>query len=195
MRGSTIANCKMQNAKCKLEEEAERRGRIWPLLGLLIVAGVALVAIQMRRPKPPNPWVGWALPPLEAGGWLNTEGPLSADDLRGKVVLVDFWATSCPTCLSHTPELVAFHQRFRDHGLTLVGLTHESGEEIERVRAYVESAGIDWPIGYGAGFTFELLGIAGTPTYVLYNRSGRSVWGGHSLDGLDDAAVAALAKK
>lgn len=177
------------------QKSEEPRSAAWPLLVLLILAGAALVAIQMRRPKPPNPWVGRGLPPLEAGGWLNTAGPLSADDLRGKVVLVDFWATSCPTCLSHTPELVEFHKRFRDHGLTLVGLTHESGEEIERVRQYVESAGIDWPIGYGAGFTFELMGIAGTPTYVLYDRSGHSVWGGHTLDGLNEAAVAALAKK
>jgi hypothetical protein len=38
------------------------------------------------------------------------------------------------------------------------------------------------------------LGIHGTPTYILFDRTGRSVWGGHTLDGLDDAAVAALAK-
>jgi thiol-disulfide isomerase/thioredoxin len=169
-------------------------GRAWPLLLLLLVAAAALVAIQLRRPKPPNPFVGLGLPPLEAAGWLNAEKPLTAEALRGNVVLIDFWSTDCPSCVSDTPELTRFRKRFADQGLLIVGLTHEPITELDRVKQYIESAKIDWPIGYGAGFTFELMGIRGTPTYVLYDRTGRSVWGGHTLDGLDDAAVAALAK-
>ncbi|MCI0331953.1 MAG: redoxin domain-containing protein [Planctomycetes bacterium] len=175
-------------------EASEHSSAAWPLMALLVVAAAVLVAIQWRRPRAPDPFVGLALPPIEAGGWLNTDRPLSADDLRGKVVLVDFWATNCHVCASHTPELVALHHKFRDHGLTLVGLTPESEAELEHVKRYVERAKIDWPIGYGAGFAFEMMGITGTPTYLLYDRSGRSVWGGHSLHGLEDAAVAALAK-
>ncbi len=179
----------------EITEAPERPGAVWPLMGLLLVAAVVLVGLQWRRPKAPDPLVGLALPPIEAGGWLNTDRPLSADDLRGKVVLVDFWATNCHVCASHTPELVALHQKFREHGLTFVGLTPESEAELEHVKRYVERAKIDWPIGYGAGFVFEMMGITGTPTYLLYDRSGRSVWGGHSLDGLEDAVVAALARK
>ena len=41
---------------------------------------------------------------------------------------------------------------------------------------------------------YDLLGIRATPTYVLFDRTGRSVWAGHSLNGLEEAAVAALAK-
>jgi thiol-disulfide isomerase/thioredoxin len=161
---------------------------------LIVVAGAALVAIQYRRPKPPNPFVGLTLPTIEAGGWLNAEQPLAADDLLGNIVLVDFWATDCPSCVSDMPELVEFHQRFAEQGVQVVGLTHEPTTEAARVKEYVQQAGIDWPIGYGAGFTFELAGVHATPTYVLFDRAGRSVWGGHSLQGLDDATLAELAK-
>jgi len=187
------ANCKMQNANCKLVEE-ERRGRVWPLMVLLLVAGGVLLAIQWRRPKPPDPFVGKSLPPVSAEGWLNTNAPPTASDLQGHVVLVDFWATDCPTCVSDMPELARFHKRFRGHGLKLVGLTPETGDDAARVRQFVEKEKIDWPIGYGAGFAFEMMSIELTPTYVLYDRTGRSVWGGHSLDGLDETVVAELAK-
>ena len=52
---------------------------------LLVVAAGALVAIQMRRPKPANPYAGVSLPPLSAEGWLNTSGPPTREDLRGSV--------------------------------------------------------------------------------------------------------------
>jgi thiol-disulfide isomerase/thioredoxin len=162
---------------------------------LIALAGATLVAIQLRRPKAPSPFALISLPPIEAGGWLNVQRPLTTEVVRGNVVLLDFWSTDCPTCVTHTPELVDFYKRFKEHGVLVVGLTHEPTAERERVVQYVERAGIDWPIGYGAGFTFELLGIRATPTYVLFDRNGRSVWGGHSLDGLEDATVAALAKK
>jgi thiol-disulfide isomerase/thioredoxin len=173
----------------------ERPTRVWPMLVLLVVAAAVLIAVQWRRPRAPDPFVGLALPPIEAGGWLNADQPILQEDLRRQVVLLDFWSTSCTVCLSHTPELVKLHDKFREHGLAIVGFTPESEGELDNLKGYVERAKIDWPIGYGAGFAFEMMGIEGTPTYILYDRSGRSVWGGHSLRGLEDAAVAALAKK
>jgi thiol-disulfide isomerase/thioredoxin len=159
------------------------------------VAAATLLVIQARRPKRANPLVGVALPPLEAGGWLHAERPPSAAELRGNVVLVDFWSTDCPACVSDIPKLVEFRDQFRAQGLVVIGLTPETNA-FGRLTRFVERAdGVDWPIGYGAGLTFDLLGIQFTPTYVLFDRAGRSVWSGHSLDGLEDAAIRALAKK
>jgi thiol-disulfide isomerase/thioredoxin len=173
----------------------EHRGSVWPLVALLLVAGVILITIQMRRPPRPNPFAGQSLPPMEAAGWLNTDGPLSSDDLRDKVVLVNFWATTCPPCRHHMPELVELHQQFRDAGLAIVGLTSEPKFAADQIKRYVESVdGLDFAIGYGAGFMFDLLDIRYTPTYILFDRSGRSVWGGHTLNGLEEAAIEALAK-
>jgi thiol-disulfide isomerase/thioredoxin len=175
--------------------EPERRGAFWPLLALLGLAAGLLIVLQSRRAEPFNRWAGRALPPLEAAGWLNTDEPLAPDDLRGKVVLVDFWASWCQPCLAHMPELVEYHERFAGRGVTIVGLTAEPPAAVERVKQVIERMGIDWPIGYGAELTYNALGIPGTPTYILYDRTGRSVWGGHSLNGLEDATVAALAKQ
>jgi hypothetical protein len=92
------------------------------------------------------------------------------------------------------PELVEFHERFRDQGVTIIGLTAEEADAAERVKRFVARAGIEWPIAYDARAAYQALGIYGMPTYVLYDRTGRSVWGGHSLAGLEEATVAALAK-
>jgi hypothetical protein len=76
-----------------------------------------------------------------------------------------------------------------------VGLAPESSDAVEDVKRLVAREKIDWPVGYGATFDFETMAIEHTPTYVLYDRSGRSIWGGHSLYGLDDVLIAELAKR
>jgi thiol-disulfide isomerase/thioredoxin len=175
--------------------ESHSPSAAWPIVLLVVVAAAVLIGIQLRRPKSPNPFAGQPLPVLGAEGWLNTDAAPTPDELRGRVVLVDFWATDCPTCVREMPELAEINERFRDEGLVVVGLTPETGDEAQRVEKFVERQEIDWPIGYGTGFLFETFGIQFTPTYVLFDRGGRSVWAGHSLDGAEDAIVAALAKK
>jgi thiol-disulfide isomerase/thioredoxin len=164
------------------------------MMALLVAAAAVLVSLQARRPEPPNEWAGRPLPPLEAAGWLNTQRPLSADNLRGHVVLIDFWATWCQPCRFHLPELAEFHQRYKDRGVTVIGLTAEPADDQERVKRFVEREGIGWPIAYDAVAAFQAMDIYGMPTYVLFDRAGRSVWGGHSLQGLEEATIAALAK-
>jgi len=165
---------------------------------ILLVAGAAtLVAIQGGRPKlGAGMYVGKILPPLDAGGWINTKKPLTAEDLRGKIVLIDFWASDCVPCIRSLPSLIEFHKRYRDQGVMIVGLSNQSGQRAAYMKNFIETHdGMDWPNAYDAQLAYEILGINGIPTYLLYDRSGRSVWGGHSLHGLEDAVTALLAKK
>src|SRR5688500_7597794 len=85
--------------------EPDKAGHFWMLFVLLVLAAGTLVVLQAGRPEPPSEFAGRALPPLELGGWINTDGPLSPDDLRGKVVLVNFWTTDCPGCVLQLPNL------------------------------------------------------------------------------------------
>ena len=97
------------------------------------------------------------------GMWFNTEGvvpmpgqpseggsmPLSLQNLRGKVVVVDFWTYSCVNCVRTLPYLKAWNDTYRSRGLVIVGV-HTPEFEFEKKSANVERAikdlGVDWPV-------------------------------------------------
>jgi thiol-disulfide isomerase/thioredoxin len=80
--------------------------------------------------------------------WLNGP-PLSMQQLRGKVVLVDFWTYSCINCINTLPYVKAWHQRYASEGLVVVGV-HTPEYPFERSTANVEAAlkrfGIRYPV-------------------------------------------------
>ncbi len=79
-------------------------------------------------------------PGFEGGGkWLNTPRPLELDELRGRVVLVDFWTYTCINCIRTIPYLRSWDQRYRRKGLTVVGV-HTPEFAFERKTANVRSA-------------------------------------------------------
>ncbi|MGR6964416.1 redoxin domain-containing protein [Geodermatophilus sp. URMC 61] len=83
-----------------------------------------------------------------ATGWINSE-PLEPDDLRGHVVLVDFWTFTCINWLRQEPYVRAWSQAYRDDGLVVIGVhTPEFSfeHEIDRVRQATRKRGIDHPV-------------------------------------------------
>src|SRR5689334_9958131 len=80
--------------------------------------------------------------------WLNSP-PLTAATLRGKVVLVDFWTYTCINWLRTLPYVRAWDQKFRDHGLVVIGVhAPEFGfeKDLSNVRRAVKDFGIDYPV-------------------------------------------------
>jgi thiol-disulfide isomerase/thioredoxin len=95
------------------------------------------------------------MPSLDgATGWLNSE-PLSLEELRGRVVLVNFWTLTCINWLRQEPYVRAWSQAYRDDGLVVIGAhTPEFPfeHEIERVRPAVTERGIDYPVALDNDF-------------------------------------------
>ena len=95
------------------------------------------------------------LPPLDGiGPWINSP-PLTREQLRGKVVLVDFWTYSCINCLRAIPYVRAWHERYAKDGLVIIG-AHAPEFAFERefgnVRKAVRDLGIRYPVALDNDF-------------------------------------------
>ena len=86
--------------------------------------------------------------------WINTE-PLSVEELRGKVVLVDFWTYTCINCIRTLPYLKDWHDKYADSGLVIVGV-HSPEFEFEKltenVTVQAAKLGVDYPIAQDNDF-------------------------------------------
>jgi len=108
-------------------------------------------------------------------GWLNSE-PLTLERLRGQVVLIDFWTYSCINCLRTLPYITEWDERYRDAGLTIVGV-HSPEFAFERERANVqenaEELGIEYPIALDNNFgTWSVWNNQYWPAKYLIDRDG-----------------------
>ena len=108
--------------------------------------------------------------------WLNSE-PLTAEGLRGRVVLVDFWTYSCVNWLRTLPYVSAWHERYGDRGLVVVGVhAPEFGFEhdLENVRRATSELGVGYPVVIDNDFTiWRSFENHYWPAVYLVDRDGR----------------------
>jgi len=98
-------------------------------------------------------------------------------NLRGKVVLIDFWATWCRPCLESMPELKSMYDKYHDKGLEVIGVNLDNREMEAQVKQVVEKQGLSWPQRFtGKGMNdplAKLYGINSLPTVWLLDKDGR----------------------
>lgn len=124
---------------------------------------------------------GWALldqkvaaPAVSA---TTLEGKtLSLADLKGKVVLVNFWATSCTTCMGEMPKLVEVHKKYAPQGYETLAVAMDY-DPADFVKAYVKKTGLPFTVAMDSKGEIAKAfgGIRLTPTSVLIDKHGRIV--------------------
>ena len=97
---------------------------------------------------------------------------LRLSDYRGKLVLLNFWATWCPPCRAEMPDLIKMQREYRSRGLQVIGVTYPP-LEVKEVRRFIRKLGVNYPIALGAKETKTLFDEAETlPLTVVIDRQG-----------------------
>jgi thiol-disulfide isomerase/thioredoxin len=120
-----------------------------------------------------------AAPEFARGDWINSD-PLTLNKLRGRVVLVEFWTFGCYNCRNTLPAVKEWDARYRDRGLTIVGVhTPETTSEynIDNVRREVPGLGIKYPVVTDNDYaTWKAYGVEAWPTILVVDKQGRVRW-------------------
>ena len=94
-------------------------------------------------------------------------------DYRGKVVLVNFWATWCPPCRKEIPELIRLQREYRSRGLQVVGVTYPP-QKLAEVRRFVRKMKVNYPVGLGTKQTILRFSQSETlPMTIVIGTDGR----------------------
>ncbi|MEM5343539.1 cytochrome c biogenesis protein DipZ [Paraburkholderia azotifigens] len=136
-------------------------------------AGTMMRASTAAAPLP----VEGTLPPLTgAVQWLNSP-PLTAEQLRGKVVLIDFWTYSCINCLRTLPYVKAWSQKYRDMGLVVIGVHAPEfafERNIDNVKKASHDLGVDYPIAIDNNYAiWRAFGNQYWPAHYFVDAQGR----------------------
>jgi thiol-disulfide isomerase/thioredoxin len=102
--------------------------------------------------------------------------PVSLDQLKGKVVMVNFWATWCPTCRVEMPQWQKFYDAYKGKGFELIALSIDDDEKL--LRQVSKERGFTFPIAWRwDDKTDDNFGdIIGTPTLYVIDRTGKVAW-------------------
>src|SRR5205823_5841908 len=132
-----------------------------------------------------------------APAWVNVEpigdGPRSVAQLRGKVVVLDFWATWCGPCRVLGPKLSAMQARYGAQGLRVIGMTTESSEE---AAVFAQKHGVRYALASDPSVeTTRAYGVSALPTLFVIDKRGvvRDVEIGYAPE--HDAQIEALVKR
>jgi thiol-disulfide isomerase/thioredoxin len=120
-----------------------------------------------------------AAPEFAPGTWINSE-PMTLKGLRGRVVLVEFWTFGCYNCRNTLPSVKEWDARYREKGLTIVGVhspEFDDEKRLENVRREVASLGILYPVVTDNDYaTWRAYSVEAWPTIFVLDKSGRIRW-------------------
>lgn len=141
------------------------------LIGLLVVGSLMFGHIIRRVLAEDPPGAGVEAPQFSLPQ-LGAEGPVSLSSLRPRVVLLEFWTSTCVGCIGATPKLNRLHERYREQGFMVVSINMD-GDGGHQARDVVRGRGIKYPVLIDPGHVAQRYGVYATPTAILLDAQGR----------------------
>lgn len=132
---------------------------------LLLALAINTATAGELKPLPPKPAPGLTLPALEGG-------TRSLEKLRGRVVLVNFWAVWCPPCRKEMPSMARLATKLGDRPFTILGVN--VGEGPEEIHAFLKQVPVNFPILLDAeGNNLKPWQVFAFPTSYIVDKQGR----------------------
>jgi peroxiredoxin len=143
----------------------------------------------------------WIISRIAGGGLLDKGTPapqwnlnradgsgmrLSLAELRGKIVIIDFWSVTCPPCIRQIPELEAISRRLSTEGVAVIGIA-TGGESVDELEDFRKRKKISYTLLEGDGKTEDSYLVSSIPTLYIIDREGniadshRGYWDGESI--------------
>lgn len=156
---------------------------IFSIVGVAVL--LSLIAADQKQREFPNDWFwdddaataqahmaieGKPMPPLSVSGWVN--GEVKLEDMKGKVVVVDLYATWCGPCIAAIPHNNEMAKKYKDQGLIVIGVCSSSRGQ-EKMEAQAKEKGIEYPVAKDPDLkTQEAWAVKYYPTYAVVDRKG-----------------------
>jgi len=128
-------------------------------------------AIGAPLSSSPSPREGFFAPGFTLD--MLNRGTITLSELRGKIVVINFWTTWCPPCREETPALEASYEAYKDSEVVILGLNLTDQDSLKDVEAFVQEFGLTYPVlldrDGSVGLMYQLNGL---PTTFFINREG-----------------------
>jgi peroxiredoxin len=98
----------------------------------------------------PGGLIGNPAPDFHVQALSGAKGSIALADLRGQVVLVDFWGTFCAPCKKSFPKLEELHVKYGKNGLRIIGISEDEDEDKGKIPSFTETTGVKFPIAWDA---------------------------------------------
>lgn len=143
--------------------------RLFTVAILFTMAALAVAYIFLRQPTGAVAEIGKPAPDFTLG--ILGGDYLSLSELRGQVVMLNFWATWCEPCRDEMPAMQTVYEKYRDEGFEIVGINLQETEVT--VRGFVNQLGITFPIVYDlTGEVYDAYLVRPMPTSYFLDRDG-----------------------
>lgn len=153
---------------------------------LFTTAVMLCLVLLVIQPAAQNA-VGDTAPEIRAGEWLNS-APLTLAALRGRVVILEFWATWCPPCRTSIPHLITLSKSYAGKPVTFISLTQEDKSTVQQFMDNDPAMKMPYALACSSSSS-AAYGVRGIPHAFVIGKDGKILWRGHPMSGQFKPAI------